>query len=1172
MLNLRLAVLAAAMMSVAYVAMASGGTISAQETVTEPTGKLVVAPRPVQVGEKPLAVGFHVEPVDLQVSLEYSEHFVPDGESCADYTAPRITTPQPAPTWATLKACSVGKGYVRLIASNSGQVIEEVSVSINAEGTRQEVRDASISLSGVAPQLTVGGSSDRFTVTARGLITSASYEIHVVSLNQKLAFDSECTNHDESTTVTGQISYGAFEDMWGCMPPGSFLWAYMDSGTETISTGLTDHYVTIPNREPTVAIETSGGTVDGGEMVSLDATASDPDNDDLTYMWSGSGTFANFSALDTTWTAPAAESSSRTYRLTITVSDGSLTDSDYVDMTVPQPPCCHPPTPIPTDTPTPTPPIDLTPTFGASVSNKSWTQNTAITAFTLPAATGGDGTLTYSLDPALPAGVTLNTNTRRVSGTPTVTMAETTYTWEVEDANGDTDTETFTITVAADLTPTFGASVSNKSWRQNEAITAFTLPVATGGDGTLTYSLDPALPAGVTLNTNTRRVSGTPTVTMAETTYTWEVEDADGDTDTETFTITVTTPPPAPPPTLNPPGKVALPTLMPGDGSLDVSWSAPSSSGSTPITHYNVRYKTTTVTSWTGAGSVYFATTNKISDLRNGTSYHVQVQACNAPTRCGLWSNSATGTPLAAPTLDVTPLPLRKASLSWTEPTNNPSGTQYQVEIQASGGTGASTQVQVHASATSPLQINLDSIVGSNGLANAPYAYEIRIKATNNNATAYSPTLVIIDTPITAANGHSPSSGQTNGQAKLSWRAIENVLGDSTYAGGAYSFRYRRASGDHTDPGWQPGIYDSDETVNESAMVNGNTIESLVKGAIYAIQLRYEKAGKPTVYAARDVYVWPSMRAAGGGERVATFPLNYPVRNQHYAYRVCKDGFEGGLRARDSNLNQSQIDMKISEWEAFIEHATGQWQAATDGLVTMTYLKNEPCADYGAVMQAIMEEFVTRKVPMTIEEEKALREEVRKFLENLDKYTTAQTDDTERNEVIMVDEMAANYSRLKELTLFPEMAEELGLNECVLGAACAVPRHEHKELGAITDILLPGSILTYPPTIPGGDNNVDLSDTPFNTCPSYPYFVLVHESGHALGIRDGSIDDTIWTDVVIHHPSIGGSVMSYKMTNLKQAGQGTHILADEPNCSPHPFDIMAIYALYQSTVRVVTID
>ena len=101
-------------------------------------------------------------------------------------------------------------------------------------------------------------------------------------------------------------------------------------------------------------------------------------------------------------------------------------------------------------------------------------------------------------------------------------------------------TVTVTVTVV-DLTPSFGtATVSDQSYTTGTAITALTLPGATGGDGDLVYSLTPALPAGLELNTGTRMLTGTPTSTQNSTQYTWTATDEDGDKVELTFAIAVT--------------------------------------------------------------------------------------------------------------------------------------------------------------------------------------------------------------------------------------------------------------------------------------------------------------------------------------------------------------------------------------------------------------------------------------------------------------------------------------------------------------------------------------------------------------------------------------------------------------------------------------------------------
>ena len=187
---------------------------------------------------------------------------------------------------------------------------------------------------------------------------------------------------------------------------------------------------------------------------------------------------------------------------------------------------------------------DTEPSFGdGAIANRSYTENTPIADLTLPAATGGNGTLRYGLSPAPPAGLSFDAEARRLTGTPAGTHAAATYTYTVTDADDDTATLTFTIAVVAaapGATPSFGASnIPDQSYRQNEGVADLTLPAATGGNGTLRYSLSPSAPAGLTFDAATRRLTGTPTGTQDATTYTYTVTDADGDTATLTFTIAI---------------------------------------------------------------------------------------------------------------------------------------------------------------------------------------------------------------------------------------------------------------------------------------------------------------------------------------------------------------------------------------------------------------------------------------------------------------------------------------------------------------------------------------------------------------------------------------------------------------------------------------------------------
>ena len=119
------------------------------------------------------------------------------------------------------------------------------------------------------------------------------------------------------------------------------------------------------------------------------------------------------------------------------------------------------------------------PFFGdASVDDQIWVTGAAITALTLPGAMFGNGTVTYTLTPALPTGLSFANTTRTISGTPTATAAAATYTLTATDTDSDTATLTFRIETAANATPAFatGATIADQSWVTHNAITSLTLP------------------------------------------------------------------------------------------------------------------------------------------------------------------------------------------------------------------------------------------------------------------------------------------------------------------------------------------------------------------------------------------------------------------------------------------------------------------------------------------------------------------------------------------------------------------------------------------------------------------------------------------------------------------------------------------------------------------------
>ena len=181
-----------------------------------------------------------------------------------------------------------------------------------------------------------------------------------------------------------------------------------------------------------------------------------------------------------------------------------------------------------------------------TINNKEYTVGTAVTEM-LPEAIGDDGavTVTYSLIPALPNGLSFNGNTREITGTPDTATSIRTYRYTVTTGALYTRNLDFQITVRAaepDTEPSFGSeTIDNQEYIAGSQITPVTLPVATGGNAPLTYSITPSLPSGLGFNENTRVISGTPNTVTSRRTYTYTVTDNNGDTRSLMFRITVRT-------------------------------------------------------------------------------------------------------------------------------------------------------------------------------------------------------------------------------------------------------------------------------------------------------------------------------------------------------------------------------------------------------------------------------------------------------------------------------------------------------------------------------------------------------------------------------------------------------------------------------------------------------
>lgn len=142
-----------------------------------------------------------------------------------------------------------------------------------------------------------------------------------------------------------------------------------------------------------------------------------------------------------------------------------------------------------------------------------------------PISVSGGGTVyTYSINPTLPNGLTLNSITGVLSGTPTIMQALTTYTITVTDNYNQTADITITITI---ILPALITTILVPSITAARGIFFQSTPVGiTSGVSPYSYSITPALPSGVNINTSTGVISGTPATSLVITSYTVTITDS----------------------------------------------------------------------------------------------------------------------------------------------------------------------------------------------------------------------------------------------------------------------------------------------------------------------------------------------------------------------------------------------------------------------------------------------------------------------------------------------------------------------------------------------------------------------------------------------------------------------------------------------------------------------
>ena len=162
----------------------------------------------------------------------------------------------------------------------------------------------------------------------------------------------------------------------------------------------------------------------------------------------------------------------------------------------------------------------------------------AITTVSLPAdvegtaynqavvATGGLAPLAYSVSVgSLPAGLSLNSSTGAISGTPTGPNGTASFTVKVTDKSNPVQSASQALSIAVNLPP--APAITTSSLPGAVEFANYNQTVAATGFGTLHYSVSVgSLPAGLSLNAGTGAITGPPSGPNATSSFTIQVTDS----------------------------------------------------------------------------------------------------------------------------------------------------------------------------------------------------------------------------------------------------------------------------------------------------------------------------------------------------------------------------------------------------------------------------------------------------------------------------------------------------------------------------------------------------------------------------------------------------------------------------------------------------------------------
>ena len=489
-----------------------------------------------------------------------------------------------------------------------------------------------------------------------------------------------------------------------------------------------------------VAVRASAGTVDGNDSTTLTATvANDPTSAGVSWTVNGGGTLSNRSTSSATYTAPAPSNSALTVTVTATsAADPSKTASATIIVAAR--------------------PATTAAGLGSGAVGMAYSQQLA--------ASGGVPPYTWKVTSGtLPACLTITASGSggSIAGTPNASCAGTysNLVFQLTDS-GTPDaltatTAALTLTIAAAPAIKFGGALPDPA---TLGVAYTGSAAAAGGAGALTYSLTGALPTGLSLNTSTGAVTGTPTAVGA---YGFSVTAADayGDSTSQSYSIGV-----------DYPISVAVTSAA---GTVD-------GSDSTTLTATVANDRNSAGVSWTVSGGGTLSNTSASS-----ATYTAPAPSSSAVTATVTAASAADTSKTASATIIVAARPaITAAGLG-----SGAVGTAYSQQLAASGGVLPYTWKLT--SGTLPACLTITASASGGSIAGTPNAscagtygnlvFQLTDSGTPNalTATTAALTLTIAAAPAITFGGAMPDPA-TLGVAYAGSAAAAGGAGALTYS------------------------------------------------------------------------------------------------------------------------------------------------------------------------------------------------------------------------------------------------------------------------------------------------------------------------------------------------------------------------------------------------------